>query len=169
MISTCVTRNIEEVVGASTSHRKKHFSKRKKQITAIPAEKLEIGMFVSKLDRPWRATPFVFQGFLLGSQRDIEIVSRYCDWAYIDVTKFIHFIGRSRELGSGKPNFYAYSTITISTEEQDKSVFQVIAPLNKRERAERKIAEAPEYMGQLSINTTTLFKPRRQSVHPELN
>lgn len=45
---------------------------------------LEIGMFVSSLDRPWLETPFVLQGFQLESEKDIERLRKYCDYVYID-------------------------------------------------------------------------------------
>ena len=34
----------------------------------ISVDELKLGMYVSKLDRPWTETPFVFQGFILRSQ-----------------------------------------------------------------------------------------------------
>jgi HD-GYP domain-containing protein (c-di-GMP phosphodiesterase class II) len=45
---------------------------------------LEIGMYVSSLDRPWLETPFVLQGFQLESDKDIERLRKYCDYVYID-------------------------------------------------------------------------------------
>ncbi|MCK5356729.1 MAG: DUF3391 domain-containing protein, partial [Methyloprofundus sp.] len=46
---------------------------------------LQLGMYVSKLDRPWLETNFPFQGFALTSPTDIEEVQRQCDYVYIDV------------------------------------------------------------------------------------
>ncbi len=48
---------------------------------------LQLGMYVSKLDRPWLETNFPFQGFALTSPTDIEEVQRQCDYVYIDVEK----------------------------------------------------------------------------------
>ena len=38
----------------------------------VPVEFLEFGMFVAKLDRPWTDTPFVFQGFVLSTEQQLE-------------------------------------------------------------------------------------------------
>jgi len=36
--------------------------------------------YVSKLDRPWLETPFLFQGFELKNQADIDAVQQHCDY-----------------------------------------------------------------------------------------
>ena len=48
---------------------------------------LEIGMFVSGLDRPWLETPFTMQGFRLESAEDIDRVRNYCEWVFVDARK----------------------------------------------------------------------------------
>ena len=45
---------------------------------------LQLGMSVLDLDRPWLETPFLFQGFTLNSQADIQAVQQYCKFVYID-------------------------------------------------------------------------------------
>ncbi|WP_457674865.1 HD-GYP domain-containing protein [Thiolapillus sp.] len=56
----------------------------------IDADKLQKGMFVCELDRPWTESPFVFQGFLLNDEEDVMRVREHCNWVYIDVRKSIH-------------------------------------------------------------------------------
>ncbi len=46
---------------------------------------LRKGMFVCELDRPWEDTPFLFEGFELETDEDIEAVRRHCDYVYIDL------------------------------------------------------------------------------------
>jgi hypothetical protein len=48
---------------------------------------LEVGMFVSALDKPWAETPFPIQGFMIKSIADTSRVKAYCDYVYIDVAK----------------------------------------------------------------------------------
>ena len=48
---------------------------------------LAIGMYVVELDRPWLDTPFLFQGFELKTEEDIQAVRDNCDYVYIDTTK----------------------------------------------------------------------------------
>ena len=50
----------------------------------IPVEELTFGMYVSKLDRPWTETPFVFQGFVLKSEKQIDILKKYCKHVFVD-------------------------------------------------------------------------------------
>ncbi|RMH22589.1 MAG: HD-GYP domain-containing protein [Gammaproteobacteria bacterium] len=45
---------------------------------------LKLGMFVSKLDRPWLGTPFPFQGFVIESRKQIGLLKKYCKTLYID-------------------------------------------------------------------------------------
>jgi len=53
----------------------------------IPVEELTFGMYVSKLDRPWTETPFVFQGFVLKSEKQIDVLRKYCKHVYVDPEK----------------------------------------------------------------------------------
>jgi len=53
----------------------------------IDVKDLKIGMYVSKLDRPWLETNFWFQGFELKTQADIEAVQRQCQYVFIDVSQ----------------------------------------------------------------------------------
>jgi hypothetical protein len=50
----------------------------------IDVQYLEIGMYVSELDRPWLGTPFLFQGFEIRSHAEIDELKRYCQWVYVD-------------------------------------------------------------------------------------
>lgn len=42
----------------------------------VAAGDLKIGMYVCELDRPWLDSPFLFQGFMLATQADIEAVQK---------------------------------------------------------------------------------------------
>jgi len=53
----------------------------------IAAQSLQIGMFVSDLDRPWHQTPFPIQGFRIRSHDDVRSVAAYCSWVMIDVSE----------------------------------------------------------------------------------
>ena len=48
---------------------------------------LRLGMFVSKLDRDWLDTPFIMQGFLIESLEDIDIVSEFCEYVWVDAVQ----------------------------------------------------------------------------------
>lgn len=50
----------------------------------VPTSDLDIGMYVSGLDRPWLETPFVTQGFMIESREDIGRLQKYCQSVFID-------------------------------------------------------------------------------------
>lgn len=53
----------------------------------ISIKGLRPGMYVARLDRPWLETPHELQGFVVGSQDDVDRVSRYSRYVYIDVNR----------------------------------------------------------------------------------
>lgn len=50
----------------------------------VDVQSLEIGMYVSALDRPWLETPFLFQGFLIRDPEDIAALRKHCRHVYVD-------------------------------------------------------------------------------------
>ena len=52
----------------------------------IQTSELSLGMYVSKLDRPWLGTPFLFQGFPIQTTEDIDKLREYCKYVYVDTT-----------------------------------------------------------------------------------
>jgi len=52
-------------------------------IKKIPSDSLQLGMYVSSLDRPWVETPFMFQGFELQDQEEIDELKRLTRHVYV--------------------------------------------------------------------------------------
>jgi len=50
----------------------------------IDVNDLGLGMYVAELDRPWLDTPFLFQGFPILSEQELEELRRCCLFVYID-------------------------------------------------------------------------------------
>ena len=50
-------------------------------------EDLKLGMYISELDHPWIESPFLFQGFLLKEDEEIEQVQATCKYVYVDTEK----------------------------------------------------------------------------------
>jgi len=48
---------------------------------------LKVGMYVSRLERPWLETAFPFQGLLVRSVNDIQRLRQYGSYVYVDVRK----------------------------------------------------------------------------------
>lgn len=57
------------------------------KVEKVLTSDLQIGMFVSQLDRPWIETPFPLQGFPVRSQDDIDKLKVWCRFVYIDVRR----------------------------------------------------------------------------------
>ena len=62
----------------------------------IAVHDLEIGMFVSDLDRPWHQTPFPIQGFHIRSQNDVRSLVTHCKWVIIDEAEVREAIDQSK-------------------------------------------------------------------------
>ena len=57
------------------------------EVQQVPTSDLRLGMYVSKLDRPWLETPFLFQGFYIENEEVLQELRRHCEFVYIDVTR----------------------------------------------------------------------------------
>ncbi|BAV34667.1 phosphohydrolase [Sulfuricaulis limicola] len=52
-------------------------------IVRIDTQQLRIGMYVCELDRPWRETPFMFQGFEIRTDEELKTLQQYCRTVFI--------------------------------------------------------------------------------------
>ena len=50
----------------------------------ISVADIRVGMYVSRLDRPWLETRYLFQGFHVNSLEDIEELREHCEYVYVD-------------------------------------------------------------------------------------
>lgn len=57
------------------------------EIVKVDVENLEVGMFVSGLDRSWLESPFAVQGFLIKTEEDLATLRALCRYVFIDVEK----------------------------------------------------------------------------------
>lgn len=53
----------------------------------VDVSRLKKGMYVCELDRPWTETTFLLQGILIESPDDIQQVSQFCEYVYVDSEK----------------------------------------------------------------------------------
>jgi len=72
----------------------------------ITVNRLQVGMSVIELDRPWIETPFLLQGFTIGNRSDIKAIEEYCEYVYIDAESMPN---KSRinkaDVNTNKPGF----------------------------------------------------------------
>ena len=57
----------------------------------LEASKLDIGMHVKKLDRPWLETPFMFQGFRVSTEKELQQLRSLCEYVIIEVEEHYWF------------------------------------------------------------------------------
>lgn len=53
----------------------------------IEVLKLDVGMHVTELDRPWHETPFPIQGFYIRSEDEISALKFYCSHVYVEMSE----------------------------------------------------------------------------------
>src|SRR5256885_3437207 len=53
----------------------------------VSVEKLQFGMFVAELDRPWTETPFMYQGFQLRTAVQLAALKKFCKHVIIDLER----------------------------------------------------------------------------------
>ena len=65
-------------------------------------EDLQIGMFVSELDRPWLESPFTLEGLLIKEADEIEQIKSISTHVYVDTDKSTHFTGSNNNAHLGQ-------------------------------------------------------------------
>jgi len=96
-------------------------------VKQIPTSEVEIGMFISHLDRPWVETPFLFQGFEVQSQQDIDELCEHTKHVYVMVPdEEIEVAGLSVQQSVAQgPSEHLHKQVyadTVSVEEEVKQV-----------------------------------------------
>jgi HD-GYP domain-containing protein (c-di-GMP phosphodiesterase class II) len=57
------------------------------ELVQTPVQNLMLGMYVSELDIPWLESPFLFQGFFIETEQDLQILRETCQYVYVDASK----------------------------------------------------------------------------------
>ena len=53
----------------------------------VSVDELQFGVYIAELDRPWTETPFLFQGFILDNDKQLELLKKHCKKVFIDLEK----------------------------------------------------------------------------------
>lgn len=70
----------------------------------VLSEDLQVGMFVSELDKDWSESTFLMQGFSIENQQDIDAVMNQCKFVYVDFKSDSQF--KSYRLATTKSTTY---------------------------------------------------------------
>lgn len=96
--------------------------------TKLHVGDLRVGMFVCKLDKDWLDTPFLMQGFTIEEEADIDVISEYCKYVWIDDNKS-HLNGNDQDYSSDvgtatfarpEPHIFDYE---VPVEEERRRMF----------------------------------------------
>ncbi|HKQ30640.1 MAG TPA: DUF3391 domain-containing protein, partial [Burkholderiales bacterium] len=108
----------------------------------VSVQELQLGMYIAELDRPWRETPFMFQGFEIRSQDDIETLKRHCQHVYVVVAD------APAAVPSRRPSLVSQTSPQIQKETAPR------ARLDERDLLTR--VQSPRFSGGNYRDTTTL-------------
>lgn len=70
----------------------------------VSVSEVRVGMYVSRLDRPWLETRYLFQGFYINSREDIEELQEQCEYVYVDPARGERPAQALRPLSSNTPD-----------------------------------------------------------------
>ncbi len=108
----------------------------------IDTKDLKIGMYVSHLDRPWLETSFLFQGFLIENDKQIEQVRRVSKTVKIDEEKSL----QSLSFEPFKPST-AKSKVAVEQQPSNPKAGQ-----SNKQRFEEEMAKACEVYDETSVS-----------------
>lgn len=90
----------------------------------VDVEEVTKGMYVAELDRPWLESPFLFQGFVVDNDDDLQTLKEKCNYVFIDDQKSRDsdelrklFEGLNEDGGDNRPD---RTSTRFSVKESDK-------------------------------------------------
>ncbi|MEL6446713.1 MAG: DUF3391 domain-containing protein [Pseudomonadota bacterium] len=91
-------------------------------------QRLQVGMYVVELDRPWHETPFPFQGFEVKSAGQIDALARHCNTVFIDPHHVSAAVtGRARVDANGDASLLDAPSATAALEAGRVRLFTMLA------------------------------------------
>ncbi len=125
---------------------------------------VELGMYVSALDRSWEKTPFPIQGFYVRDRSEIKQLKIHCKYIYIDIVKGIapadkNLLNTKKNLDL--PDIYRGSLSPIYV---DDTAYNIIEPLANEISVAQPIydvlmSEMNTVMTQIAQKSTIILKP----------
>ena len=85
---------------------------------------LQMGHFVSRMDRPWIGTPFPLEGVLLSRQPQLDWFRQHCDWLIVDLLRSENRFRPARGRLSGRLGRQSQWSRYLSDEEASINVLR---------------------------------------------
>jgi HD-GYP domain-containing protein (c-di-GMP phosphodiesterase class II) len=102
---------------------------------SVPVSRLRFGVYIHELDRPWTDTPFMFQGFVLNSEKQLETLQKYCKMVVIDTEKGADAQDGASPFASGPNGPSVLATIKEKVTYEEKAVFKSELPVARQIQA----------------------------------
>ena len=99
----------------------------------VPVGQLRFGVYVHELDRPWTDTPFIFQGFVINSDKHLEVLKKYCKTVVIDTDKGADVAGDPNTPVAGSAS--VLGTIKQKVAYEEKAAFNTELPVARHIQA----------------------------------
>jgi len=62
----------------------------------LPVAELEFGMRVDELDKAWLDSRFMFQGFFIETQAELDALREECEFVYVTITRQVNSLSRAK-------------------------------------------------------------------------
>jgi HD-GYP domain-containing protein (c-di-GMP phosphodiesterase class II) len=95
----------------------------------LAVSELKLGMYVAELDRPWEGTPFLFQGFTIETEQELQALAEYCETVVIDIESSVDF-----QLQPRKPSQTTGHKRTTKVVKRNQTVEQAISRAHRTHR-----------------------------------
>ena len=108
----------------------------------VPVEQLQFGVYISELDRPWTETPFLFQGFVLEDEKQLEMLKKYCRKVYVDPEKSPDLPGRKpvKTIPGGRKVESVLASITRTVVYEEKVSVDLELPAARAAQGKTEVA-----------------------------
>ncbi len=133
-----------------------------KQIIEVPVADLEIGFYVSRLDRPWGESPFLFQGFEIETEEELAQLRQLCRSVQIEVSApeaAEILAGRARHAGKPSPQI---RSDTLSEVSGRLTARLASVPEKDTIPLRTELAKAKTAFGEAKLGVTDLFDRLRR-------
>lgn len=88
----------------------------------ISVADLQIGMYISELDRDWLGTPFLMQGFTLQTRDDIQTVQQYCEYVWVESVRQSYVPPEERAVQEAKQRKKSYINKVSASDEHRQAL-----------------------------------------------
>lgn len=135
----------------------------------IRVDELAVGMYVSRLDRPWIETPFPLQGFYVKELAEIDQLRRYCREVTIDVSRsrveaepVVHAVG-------GSPNKAVQQPASRAPVGQVSALAKALKPVYKTQVSmPQEVVASRELHREFAQSVVDVYKQLREGSMPDM-